>query len=69
MKPKLHLVESGPEPSEARILLSQIVPTVAMLEKTLARMRHHQTVWSRQLADERGVAFIREEQLRQEFGQ
>jgi hypothetical protein len=52
-------------PSEQ--MLSQIVPSLIEAESVVARLRSLMSEQSRELAKERGVAFIRPEQLRAEF--
>lgn len=66
MPAELRIVEKNPR-TEAEDLLSQIVPMLQAVERTRARLRALQANVARQLATERSVAFIREEQLRQEF--
>jgi hypothetical protein len=64
---ELHLVEP-PERTDTEVLLDTIVPTLLVAEKVAARLREMMAKQSRALAKERGVRFIREEQIRQEFG-
>ena len=62
----LHVVE-GPERTPTEKLLLEIVPTLIDAEATVARLRDIMDGQRIALAKERGVAFIRPEQVRQEF--
>lgn len=60
------LCRAKPLPPEK--MLAIIVPDLAEAERVVATLRRHLAEQGRLLAKERGVAFIREERLRQEFG-
>jgi hypothetical protein len=60
--------KSEPErPATPENLLGQIVPELIRCEAVTARLRQLMLEQGRALAAKRGVAFIREEQVRQEF--
>jgi hypothetical protein len=63
MKANLRVVRT---PSDE---LREIVPALAAAEQEVARLRNELAAQGRLLAKERGVAFLRIEHLRQEFGQ
>ena len=63
---QLQLVPPSPTTED---LLREIVPDLAQAEEHVRRLRAHLAEQGRALAKSRGVAFIREEQLRREFGQ
>ena len=54
-----------PEPEEA---LAEIVPRLLAAEAEVAKLRNQIDVERRRLASKRGVAFIRPEHVRGEFG-
>jgi hypothetical protein len=65
-------VSPAPPPSPlkgAAEMLGFIVPALKDAERTVARLRHMMDRERLRLAEERGVAFIREEQIRKEFGE
>lgn len=64
-KPRLAVVREEPSPEEA---LRSIVPDLSAAEAEVARLRNALAVNGRLLAKSRGLAFIREELLRREFG-
>lgn len=66
---KLALVVVGDdEPSTAASLLGAIVPSLISAEDAVAKLRQLMAETGRELAKERGLKFIREEQIRMEFG-
>jgi len=65
---RLHSVPPSPVEPEPDELLAQIVPELLAAEADVARLSRQMAVQSRLLANARGVAFIREERVRQEFG-
>lgn len=56
------------EPSPAEDMLRELVPGLIEAERAVARYRQLIAEQGRALARERGIAFIREEALRREFG-
>lgn len=64
---KLHVVEQQPATASER--LAEIVPELIAAELLVVQLRMSLKAMGRQLAVERGVAFIREEHLRREFGE
>lgn len=56
------------EHSEAEAVLAAIMPLLITAESVVARLKEMMAGRARELAKERGVPFIRDEQLRQEFG-
>jgi hypothetical protein len=69
-RPKLHIVADGKPAAApaAQEMLAELVPELIKAEETVAALRGLVDSWRRRLADERGVAFVREEQVRREFG-
>lgn len=61
-------VVSDAKPTGPADMLGQIVPELRAAEALVARLRNLMNDQGRLLARERGVGFIRPEQLRQEFG-
>jgi hypothetical protein len=57
-----------PAASTAAEMLAELVPELVRAEQTAAALRALVGEWRRQLARERRVAFVREEQVRREFG-
>lgn len=66
MKPRLALVTEAPLSAVAG--LEAIVPELIAAEAVVARLRRLMDMERTRLAKERGVAFIREESVRREFG-
>lgn len=54
-----------PEPEQA---LAELVPALLAAEAEVARLRNAVDIQRRRLANERGVAFLRPERVRAEFG-
>jgi hypothetical protein len=69
-RPKLHIVaDDEPAPaSPAEEMLAHLVPDLIKAEEIVALLRALVDSWRRELANERGVAFVREEHVRREFG-
>lgn len=65
---KLSLVADEPPTSTAEEMLAELVPELIRAEETVAALRGLIDSWRRHLANERGVAFVREEHVRREFG-
>jgi hypothetical protein len=65
-KPALKLVDQA-EPTAAEAL-ARIVPDLIAAEGNVARLKRLLDRQRRRLANERSVAFIREETVRREFG-
>ena len=63
----LRVVPKPPMCTDPKSLLRQIVPELIAAEALVARLRNMMAEQGRELAKDRGVAFIRPEQLRQEF--
>lgn len=63
VKESAALVDREPE-----AMLAHLVPQLIEAEQDAAMLRMLVDSWRRALAAERGVAFIREERIRQEFG-
>lgn len=59
--------DTAPATATTEDALAQIVCELAAAEATAKRLRRLMIEHGRALAKERGVAFIREERLRQEF--
>ena len=72
-RPGLHVVSGGKPPlgqsPEPETILAEIVPELIKAEETVGALRAMVDSRRRELAKKRGVAFIREERIRQEFGQ
>lgn len=72
--PALRVVKGSGAPalkddlSDPDVMLAEIVPELIRAEEVTAALRGMVDSWRRQLAKKRGVAFIREERIRQEFG-
>lgn len=66
-KPTL-VVVGDVERSTAESLLDAIVPSLINAEDAVAKLRQLMAETGRELAKERGLKFIRPEQLRAEFG-
>jgi hypothetical protein len=49
-------------------MLADLVPELIRAEETAAALQGLVDSWRRKLAQKRGVAFIRDERVRQEFG-
>lgn len=56
------------ESTRPEAMLARIMPELAHAEQVASRLKAMAAQQGRLLAAERGVAFIREERLRQEFG-
>lgn len=54
--------------TDPETMLAALVPELIAAEKQVARLAGHVAAWRQLLATQRGVAFIREEQVRAEFG-
>lgn len=72
---KLAVVSNSPAPPSApsellppEQMLVHVVPTLIEAELAVAQLKQMLTREGRRLAKKRGVAFIREESLRREFG-
>jgi hypothetical protein len=65
--PRLRVVSE--ETQSAADMLRELVPEMIRAEETAAALRALVESWRRQLARERGVAFVREEHVRREFGE
>jgi hypothetical protein len=65
---KLKVVPEEPVPVGPDELLAIYVPALIEAEREVKRLRQSVSENGRLLARDRGVAFIREERLRQEFG-
>lgn len=61
------VVVGDDEPSPAEAILRSIVPALINAEAAAAKLRLVMAVAGRDLAKERGLVFIRPEQLRAEF--
>lgn len=73
MSARLRVVSGAKPPAKPKMpdpddMLSQLVPELLRAEETAAALRDMVDNWRRRLAAKRGVAFIREERIRQEFG-
>jgi hypothetical protein len=74
VRPNLTVV-AGERPRAARktaepeAMLAELIPELIRAEETVVALRGLVDSWRRVLATKRGVAFIREERVRQEFGQ
>ena len=66
-KPLLRVVDGQPAPTP-EAMLAELVPELLAAERNVVRLRGHVAAWTRLLATERRVAFIRDEHVRQEFG-
>jgi hypothetical protein len=62
------LQHNGRDATPAEEMLLSIVQQLREAEDMARRLHQHMTTQTRLLADERGVAFIREERIRGEFG-
>jgi hypothetical protein len=73
-RPDLHVVPAGQgserdlAPPEPEAMLADLVPELIRAEETAAALQGLVDSWRRKLAQKRGVAFIRDERVRQEFG-
>jgi hypothetical protein len=69
-RPKLHIVadDKPAAASAAEEMLAHLVPDLIKAEEIVALLRGLVDSWRRELANERGVAFVREEHVRREFG-
>jgi hypothetical protein len=63
----LHLVVPENEPTPTEEMLFRIIPALESAEKVVERLHQLMRLEMRALADERGVSFVREEQVRREF--
>jgi hypothetical protein len=71
MRPELRVVEKTPAAHVDRqpeAMLAKLVPELIEAEQDVAILRMLVDSWRRALAAERGVAFIRDEAVRREFG-
>jgi Spy/CpxP family protein refolding chaperone len=80
-RPELHIVGSEPQPGASDIRMHQgrpathheqmmmlILPHLALVEALAMKLNALMDEQRKELAKERGVAFIRPEQIRAEFG-
>jgi hypothetical protein len=68
MRSALHLVVDAEDPrTPAEDMLDRIIPALESAEKVVERLHQLMRLEMRALADERGVSFVREEQVRREF--
>lgn len=65
MTAQLKLVRAEPSPEQA---LAELVPALLEAERKVAALRNQVDAERRRLAVKRGVAFIRPEAVRREFG-
>lgn len=68
-KAELRVVPAIPLPRAPEDLLKVIVPDLLEAERVVSALRRHMVEQGRLVAKERGVGFLREEQLRREFGE
>lgn len=69
MSATLHAIGKAEEPTSfAETMLRELVPSLQQSERTSADLRRMIAEQGRNLARERGVAFIRVEHLVREFG-
>jgi hypothetical protein len=67
-QPALHLVAPQAGPPPAADALARIVPELIAAEAEVARLKRLLDAERVRLAKERGLAFLREEAVRREFG-
>lgn len=68
MTANLRVVSPADEPPTAAEALARLVPELIEAEAVVARLKRQLDVERVRLAKGRGVAFIREETVRREFG-
>lgn len=73
-KPQLRVVKGAPvhdtrKAPDPEAMLAKLVPELIAAEENVAALRALVDSWRCALARQRGVAFIRQERIRQEFGQ
>lgn len=68
-EPASNVQHDGRDATRTEALLIEIVPQLLEAEEAVRRFRNLLRTETRLLAQERGVAFIREESVRREFGQ
>lgn len=65
---RAHLAIVAPQPEQPEEALGALVPALVGAERRVAVLRQQIDQERRRLAVKRGVAFIREEAVRREFG-